>query len=170
MKKAITIIALLVISTLTFAGKPLKVLSGDIGFLKEDAVAKVEMDYSQATWEKRSSYETFCGEEYEERVEQSKVAFISGFNSTSKTFKVADTEQDTKYTMVVHVNYLERKVFDIAEFYIRINGTISVVNNETGEEVCQIEINKLAGSASYVPNVRLYSCFQTLGNKLAKMK
>ena len=60
MKKAITIIALLVISTLTFAGKPLKVLSGDISFLKEEAVAKVEMDYSQATWEKRSSYETFC--------------------------------------------------------------------------------------------------------------
>ena len=169
MKKVVTIMALLVISTLTFAGKPLKVKSGDTNFLNETVTAKVVMDYSNATWENKRSYETFCGEEYEERVEQSEAAFITGFNSFSKTLKMTNAEEETKYTVTVHVLDLERKVFDIAEFYIRIVGTITVVDNETGEEVCTIEIDKLKGFASYVPNSRLYSCFQTLGQKLAKL-
>jgi hypothetical protein len=84
--------------------------------------------------------------------------------------KISDVEENPKYTITVHVEDLERKVFDIAEFYIRIVGTISVVDNETGEEVCVIEIDKLKGSASYVPDVRLFNCFQTLGIKLAKLK
>ena len=169
MKKFVTIMALLVISTLTFAGKPLKVKTGDTNFLKETVTAKVQMDYSNTTWEKKRSYETFCGDEYEDRMEQSEVAFIKGFNSVSKTLKLSNTEEEAKYTITVHVLDLERKVFDIAEFYIRIVGTITVVDNETGEEVCTIEIDKLKGDASYVPNSRLYSCFQTLGMKLAKL-
>ena len=58
---------------------------------------------------------------------------------------------------------------DIAYFYIRVCGTITVVDNQTGEEVCEIEIDKLSGSASFVPNDRLASCFKTLGVKLAKL-
>lgn len=170
MKKTITIIALLVISTLTFAGKPLKVKSGNINFLKEDAVAKIEMDYSNTTWEKKNSYKEFCAEEYDGRVEQSGISFIEGFNTTSKALKLTNSDEEAQYTLVVHVADLERKFQDIAYFYIRVCGTITVMNNQTGEEVCEIEIDKLSGSASFVPNDRLASCFKTLGVKLAKMK
>ena len=170
MKKIVAIMALLVISTLTFAGKPLQVKKGTLDFLKDDAIAKVEMDYSQTTWEKKRPYDQFCGDTYEERVSQSQEAFIQGFNSKSKSLKLTDDDEQVKYTITVHVGDLERKVFDIASFYIRIVGTITVVYNETGEEVCTIEMDKLKGAASYIPNTRLYSCFLTLGQTLAKLK
>ena len=96
MKKAITIIALLVISTLTFAGKPLKVNSGDINFLKEAAVAKIEMDYSNTTWEKKKSYKEFCAEEYDERVVLSGNAIIEGFNTTSKALQLTNSDEEAQ--------------------------------------------------------------------------
>lgn len=170
MKKIVTIMALLVISTLTFAGKPLQVKKGNLDFLKDDAIAKVEMDYSQTTWEKDRAYDEFCGEDYEPRVAQSKEAFIQGFNSKSESLKLTDDDDQVKYTITVHVGDLERKMFDIAMFYIRIVGSITVVDNETGEEVCTIEIDKLKGYSSYVPDTRLYSCFLTLGQNFAKLK
>ena len=169
MKKAITVLALLFVSTLTFAGKPLKVSSGSLDFLKEGAVAKLEMDYSNTTWERKKSYEVFCEDAYNDRVEQSAVAVMTGFNNASRQLKITDSQEDAKYTITVHVADLERKMWDIAELYIRVVGTITVVDNETGEEVCVIEIDKLKGNASYVPDARLFSCFQTLGMKLAKL-
>lgn len=171
MKKTFTILALLLISTLTFAAKPLKVKSGDLSFKQEAVIARLVMDYSNATWEGRQSYEEFCGEDYGSRVQQSAIAVMTGFNSFNPALKISlDEDAEAKYTITVRLAELERKMWDIASFYIRVQGTISVVNNETGEEVCSIEMKKLSGNASYVPDTRLFSCFQELGLSLAKLR
>lgn len=171
MKKTFTVLALLLISTMTFAAKPLKVKSGDLSFKQDAAVAKLVMDYSNAKWEEKKSYEEFCEEDYDSRVQQSYLAVMTGFNSLNPALKLTnDEEAEAKYTVTVQLTNLERKMWDIASFYIRIEGIITVVNNETGEEVCSIEIKKLKGSASYVPDTRLFSCFQELGFNFAKLK
>ena len=172
MKKTLAIVALLLVSSMAFAAKPLKVKSGSADVLKQEGVAVVKMDYSNATWEKKSSYEEFCGEEYEERVAQSLEAIVKGFNSSTKglTFTQGQKEAEAQYTVTVKVQDMERKMTDIAMFNIRLSGTITIVDNTTGEEICEIEINKISGGSSYVPNTRLYSCFETLGTKLAKAK
>lgn len=171
MKKTFTVLALLLISTLTFAARPLKVKSGDMSFKQEAVIARLVMDYSNAKWEGRQSYEEFSGEDFGDRVQQSAIAVMTGFNSFNPALKLSDDENaEAKYTVTIRLTDLERKMWEIASFYIRIEGTISVVNNETGEEVCSIEIKKLGGNASYVPDTRLFSCFQELGLSFAKLR
>ena len=83
MKKTFTVLALLLISTLTFAAKPLKVKSGDLSFKQEAVLARLVMDYSNATWEGRQSSEEFCGEDY-----GSRTASVSWLVGMEKPFRI----------------------------------------------------------------------------------
>ncbi len=168
MKKTLTIMMAVLLSMTAMA--KVKVTSGSPAFLKEEATAVIEFDYSEAAWEEDQSYKTWCGEDYDTRVKLSKESFIFAFNKNSKKMKINDGSKDAKYRIIFKVENMEQKVGgNWGQFYVRCYGTITVQDIATGETVCTISISKEGGDTDYVPNDRISSCFSEIGKKVAKL-
>ena len=168
MKKTLTVIIMTLLCTTAFA--KVKITSGSAAFLKEEATAVIEFDYSEAAWEEDQSYKTWCGEDFNTRVQLSKESFIFAFNKNSKKLKINDGGNDAKYRITFKVENMEQKVGgNWGQFYVRCYGTITVQDIATGETVCTINVNKEGGDTDYVPNDRISSCFSEIGKRVAKL-
>ncbi len=173
MKKMFTMIAAMLLAcSMAYAKKaPLTVTTGDIcSLLNTDATMVVEFDYSHAIWEEDETYKDFCGDTYEERLENSVTAFVGGFNRVSAGLKAA-TSGDAAYKMVVVVDNLERKqgMSMWGRMYIRIIGVIHVYDTATDQLVLTVNVKNHAGGEDFVPSDRLDKCFDSLAVEFVRL-
>lgn len=138
--------------------------------LKENPVIRVEMDYSNATWQVKESFKTFSGDTYEERVEISKKAFINAFNKNCRDLSTSDLDGNEKYYIVVKVNNLTRRVSIMRippRIKVEIEGVVMVVDNETKAVVKTMNYDVM-GEEDLSPADRLANSFDLLARKFLR--
>ena len=152
-----------------FAGKgnTVKLLSGSIDVLKENATAVLEMDYSETTWEKDEVYELWCGNDFEERVNLSTKAFEKRFNITSKGLKIK-TEENAKYKIVFKVIDLEQhqSMSMWGRLTMEVTGKIDIINIATGENVLSLQLTTIQGEADFAMGDRIIKAFSNVAERL----
>lgn len=169
MKKLLLTFVVLLCSAAMFAG-PLKKTSGDGKCFLENATAVLSMDLSNTTFDKKQRFQTWCGKDYEERVAVSEKGFTTSFNQYSKGLKIAEQGTDAKYKIVIDVKNFQRKSasFGFGRFHMKIYGTLSVIDNATGETVCAYTIDGLSGGDDFNETDRFEKSFFELGKVLLK--
>ena len=138
--------------------------------LKENPVIRVEMDYSNATWQVKESFKTFCGDTYEERVEISKKAFINAFNKNCRDLSTSDLDGNEKYYIVVKVNNLTRRVSIMRippRIKVEIEGVVMVIDNATKAVVKTMNYDVM-GEEDLSPADRLANSFDLLARKFLR--
>lgn len=148
--------------------KDLKILSGDLcSILNTSTEAIVKFDYSKTTWEEDESYESFCGEEYEPRVQNSYNSFIFKANSYNKDLKFTQESDMAKYKIIIKIDNIERHqgMSMWGRMYIEILGEIEIFDIEKNESICKIKIKDLSGGEDFTPDDRLNKCFTKLAEE-----
>ena len=171
MKKIVFIIVMTLFCQTMFA--QVRITSGSSGFLKEQVTAEMLFDYSETTWEEDQTYKRWCGEDYDERIELSKEAFIIAFNKKSDGLKIKlnDNNNGAKYKITFKVDNIEQHAGGHwGQLYISCYGVISVQDINTEDIVCTISVNQINGEPDYVTNDRIAKCFREVGKKVASLK
>ncbi|MBQ3634725.1 MAG: hypothetical protein II951_03810 [Bacteroidales bacterium] len=153
-----------------YKGK-VKLQSGSLGVLSENATAKFEMDYSTTTFDDGDEeYKTWCGKDYEERVSISYDAFVHELNETSKGLKISAAGGE-KYLMKFKVKDIEKKVATgwWGQMAFRVTGDIEVTDASTGASVCKMEVD-VRGDADMVPSDAIGSAFTAIVKAMLKAK
>lgn len=163
MKKLLFVLSMLFIATSTFASD-IKLISGNPQVLKEAAKATFFLDLKGTRWEDDDDFKEWCGKDYEVRIDKAKTGFITGFNEISKALKISE-EGDTKYSIIVKVDNFVQRCPGIP-CYIKIYGTIIIVDNATSQSVCQFQIKGLSGRSDYSPDDRFRRSFYKLARTL----
>jgi len=165
-----TILAVLFCSLASAAS--LNVVSGDVAVLKEDATCTFELDLTNAMFERKKDFKEWCGLEYEERVLLMETAFPESFNAKTKGLKISTDGSSAKYKMTLHISNFVRKAgaFYGASAWMRIDGTLTVIETSTGNEVLKIDINHFYGEQDFVETDRFPKAVSELAKKLHKLK
>ena len=167
MKKVFPLILMLI--AVVAVNAKIKITSGSADFLKDKATAVLVMDYSEATWEEDEPYQTWCGEDFDERVKISFNSFTLGFNKESDDLKIRQDDPSAKYRITVKISVMEQKMAGWGRFYMMCSGTLVVEEIATGKVVCTAKIKREDGDDDYVPNDRVAKCFYELGDAVADM-
>ena len=170
--KKIMFVTLAVLLSVSAMAK-VKVKSGSAACMKEDATAVIEFDYSEATYDEDESYQSWCGEDFEERVNLSIEEFVGAFNKNSKGLQINNEDTNAKYRIVVKIGDCDM-TRDMGcswgEMKFKCSAMVTIVEIATNEVVCTIEVDEEEGLCDYVPNDRIASCFRSIARELAKKK
>ena len=167
MKKLLLYFVLLIIPLVSFAGKGKYVVTGgDKTILQEHTSAQLIIDYSNAMWEDRH-YESFCGNDYQERIDKSYKTFFSEFNNKSKGLLLTQSN-DAKYKMTIKVQKFLRKVRSFYRGEVMVWCTIQITDTTTGKELLKIDVSKSGGESDYSYSDGIYKCFAALAERINK--
>ncbi|MDT3366204.1 MAG: hypothetical protein LIQ26_02835 [Bacteroidota bacterium] len=171
MKRLLITAVLLLTTASLFAAKPLKVNKGSLDVLRQDATATWSIDLSKATFEKSQSFEAWCEGDYQTRVQSMNDTFFESFNKYSKGLKLVNAGE-APYQLVFTVSNFERKQGPgmWGSMFVRVFGTIDIIDCASGETVCQIEVNGVKGDTDFVENDRFPKTMDWLCRDLFKMK
>lgn len=170
--KRITLTAVLLLSAITvLTAKPLKVTKGDLSVLKEDATATWKIDLSDAVFEKAGDFKEWCEDEYETRVKLMDEAFFASFNDNSQGLKLVN-EGKAPYKLIFKVKKFERKQGPglWGSCYIRVFGTLSIINTETEETALELEVDGVKGDTDFVETDRFPKTMDWLARDIFKLK
>ncbi len=170
--KRITLTAVLLLSAITvLTAKPLKVTKGDLSVLKEDATATWKIDLSDAVFEKAGDFKEWCEDEYETRVKLMDEAFFASFNDNSQGLKLVN-EGKAPYKLIFKVKKFERKQGPglWGSCYIRVFGTLSIINTETEETALELEVDGVKGDTDFVDTDRFPKTMDWLARDIFKLK
>ena len=170
--KRITLTAVLLLSAITvLTAKPLKVTKGDLSVLKEDATATWKIDLSDAVFEKAGDFKEWCEDEYETRVKLMDEAFFASFNDNSQGLKLVN-EGKAPYKLIFKVKKFERKQVPglWGSCYIRVFGTLSIINTETEEIALELEVDGVKGDTDFVDTDRFPKTMDWLARDIFKLK
>lgn len=169
MKKIILIVLFAVLSMNAMA--KIKVTSGSADCMRENAIAVVVFDYSEATYDMDQSYEKWCGEDFVERAEKSASEFIKAFNKESKGLKISQQSNEAKYRITFKVGNCDQYTgmnCNWGQMRFKCSGIISVTEISTGKEVCVLTVDKEKSDCDYTPLDRIAECFAEVGKFLAR--
>ena len=171
MKRFLTTAILLFTAASLFAAKPYKVSKGSVDVLRQDATATWTIDLSKATFEEKQSFEAWCEDEYQTRVQLMNDAFFNSFNNYSKGLKLVN-EGSAPYKLVFAVSDFEQKQGPgmWGSMFIRVSGVIDIVDCASGETVCEVEVNDVRGDTDFVQNDRFPKTMDWLCRDLFKLK
>ena len=174
MKRIITLFfALMLIGTTCFAGKAkVKVTSGSTNCLKEAAAAIVEFDFSATTWHEKENFKTWCGDQYDQRVEAIKAQFESSFNEKTKGMKIDNNAADAKYKIVVVIKDLDRmqaKWGNWGQGTFLTKSVITIYDKATNESLCEIVADEYGTGKDYDYKDGLGKCFKGLAEEIMKL-
>lgn len=170
MKKLFLFLITAFIAVTVNAASPLKIVFGTTSFLRTGTNAYVEMDFSNATWEKEETLKQHFQNEYDELINTSQSTFINAFNSSSNQLKFVGKEEKPQYKIVIKFDNLHATVGGFYRKYVRVWGTATIIDLSSNEEVCIIKITKLDGDGDYVTKEATWKSFKKLGELLAKLK
>lgn len=172
MKKYLLLLVAMMSSVYCMAGG-IKVKEGKSAFLKEDASAIVEFDFSKTTWEGKEDFKTWCGNQYEKRVDAIQQSFKKSFNENTKGLKIVEDAKDAKYKIIVKVEDLERhQSFTGAwgQGKFSTTATISVIELATNQSVCEIIVDGYGSGKDFDYADGLGKCYKGLAKDIVKMK
>ena len=154
------------VSTLTsFAGNgKIVVTEGNKSILFDKVSAQLIIDYSGAMWEGKS-YKSFCGDDYQERIENSYDRFLAEFNKFSNGLLLT-RDTDAKYNMTIKVQRFLRKVRSFYRGEVMIWCTIQISDAATGENLLTIDVSKSGGDSDYSYSEGIYKCFAELAKRI----
>lgn len=173
MKQFLLGIIALMISITAMASSDIKVKSGKKDFLKENAVAVILFDFSDARWEEKDSFKEWSGSDYDKRISVASENFVNSFNANTSGLKSTLKGDNAKYTIIFKVTNLERHQSFTGMWgqgKISVTGTISVINNETKEQICYIYIDGYGSSKDFNITDGIGKCFKALGKQISKLK
>ncbi len=170
-KKLFFAVCMLLVAVTAMAGSKVKVVDGDKSVLKEKATAALTIDYSNARWEVKEDFKTWCGSDYEDRVNKTTAIFVSSFNDNSSNLKIGN--DNAKYDMVFTVTNMERHdsftgMWGQCKVYV--TGTIKIIDKASGNAVCTLQVDKCSGGADFVVTDGMVKCFKSLAKEVAKLK
>lgn len=170
MKKIILLSILTFIPFVLISAKksPLKITEGDIcPLLTESSEAILEIDYSNTTWEEDEDYKSFCGEDYDIRVLNSKNVFTNSFNALSTGIRINNDSETPKYKIILKPIDLERSLnLFTGQASIILTASVEIINISSNDLVLQVNIKEYEGDCDYVPNDRLDKCFSGVATEL----
>jgi len=171
MKRLLITAVLLLTAASLFAAKPLKVNKGSLDVLRQDATATWTIDLSQATFEKKQSFEAWSEGDYQTRVQGMNDTFFDSFNKYSKGLKLVNAGE-APYELVFKVSNFDRKQGPgmWGSMFIRVFGVIDIIDSASGETVCEIEVDGVKGDTDFVENDRFPKTMDWLCRDLFKMK
>ena len=171
MKKALFIVLMTLLCQTMFAQVKIKTLEGSPAVLKEHATSVIDFDFSLTTWDEGQTFQRWCGDEYEDRIEIAKSAFIIAFNKNSNGLKIDNEKEDSKYRIIFEVHNIDQKAAGYpGQLSMRCYGLVHVKNIATEENLCTIRIYKLDGDPDCTTDDRLAKCFKEVGKKVATLK
>lgn len=170
MKKLLSIFVMTLLFTNAFAGG-VKVTLGNKDVLKETTSAILELDYSNARWEKGISYKDKFGEKYDENVRLSVEYFRNAFNTASKGLKLTD-DAGSKYKMVFVVENVEQHQGGgmWGRMYWAITGQINIIDLSTQNVVLSVKVDRVDGNGDYTVPGRIDKSFSEVAVKLVNLK
>ena len=150
-----------------------KVKMGNASFLKENASAIVEFDFTKTTWEEDEDFKTWCGDQYEKRIAAMKQSFVASFNENSKGLKISDSSDGVKYIISIEVRDLERhQAFTGTWGQGKFSTTayIKVFDIASNQIVCEIDVDGFGSGKDYDYADGLSKCYKGLAKQLFKLK
>ena len=172
MKRLLLLLGMIcLLSSHCFASK-IKVISGSTEFLKKNGYSTIVFDFSKTTWEKDQDFETWCGNDYEKRIEAMKWAFLGAFNTKTKGLKIDNASTNPIYKIVIEVRDLERhQAFTGAWGQGKFSTTclIRVIDIQTNENVCEIYVDGYGAGKDYDYADGLGKCFKGLAEEVVKL-
>ncbi len=135
-------------------------------FVREKANVVVNIDFSNATWEKKQSFKDWCGDAYNERVSISNESFKKSLSKEYKGLTVVGSKSDAKYEINVHVDNLKRKTELNGEYEFKIYGKIDVVDVKSGKTVYTYKAKGVDGGDDYNDDVCLAKVFDELADEM----
>lgn len=135
-------------------------------FVREKANVVVNIDFSQATWEKKQSFKDWCGDAYDERVSISNESFKKSLGKEYKSLTVVGSKADAKYEINVYVDNLKRKTEMNGEYEFKIYGKIDVVDVKSGKIVYTYKAKGVDGGDDYNEDVCLAKVFDELADEM----
>ncbi len=173
MKKNFVIFLVMMFASTCCFASDIEVESGSAKVLKENATAIVEFDFTNTTWEEDESFKTWCGKDYEARLEAMQEAFIESFNENTKGLKIDNGATGAKYKIVVVVKDLERHQSFTGTWgqgKFSTTGTINIIEISSSQKVCEIEVDGYGSGKDYAYTRGLAKCFTGLGKQVTKLK
>ena len=158
MRKALLVSILLISSLPMFAAKPFKVTKGSLNVFKQDVTATWTIDLSDAQFvnngifakEKPEDFRTWCGEDYDERVQLMETSFFDTFNVFSPGMELVDAEE-APYKVFFEVDTFERAQGSgpLGSRYISLYGTLRVVDVATGDVELELKVTDAKGEEDF---------------------
>ena len=152
MKKVLVTLMVSILTSAYCMAGGVKVKEGKVSFTKESVTAVVEFDFSKTTWEEKENFKTWCGDQYEKRINVIQQSFVNSFNENSKGLKVAESSNDAKYKMIIEVKDLERhQAFTGTWGQGKFSTTayIKVVEISSNQTACGIEVDGYGSGKDY---------------------
>lgn len=172
MKKLLLLLTIIVINLGVYAGAPVTVKSGSAKVLKENEKAVVQLNFSNAKWDKDDDFKDWCGPDYEKRVNMMNTFFVSAWNEKVKGLQIVENQSDAKYKIVFDIHNFDRYsgVGWWGSYYIAVWGQISVVDIKSGKTVCLLNVEKAKGENDYNEDDRFLKTMYGLVEQISKLK
>ena len=139
-----------------FAGKDVKVKSGDIHVLEQKVAFQCVVDLDGATWEEDETFKEHCGEDYDLRVNIIKETWPKFFAKYSEGPVVSD--ENPVYKAVFKLTNLEKHLQKRRSWYgqlgVEFYGEVDIVEIASGRTVLIIAVDGKSGQHDYVENDR----------------
>ncbi len=151
--------------------KQLVVTSGSYEVLREKESAYVEFNFSNISWENETSFKSWCGADYKERIRLSQAQFVNSFNKQSKGLKLKTTREGCKYRFILKIDLLGQYYAGWGSYYMVCSGDVEVYDIlQSNPPICTIRISDLYGDPDHNTNDRLRKCFDAIAYELTRLK
>lgn len=176
MKKSLIVICMLLCSIAAFAGNPIKAIDGkenlkDIMGTKADAL--VELDWSNAKYDKSKDLKTEFAEDYDYILNDCEKNFIEGFNKKSKGLQLAKESTDAKYKVVLKVtnvdHYFQPMSF-VPKNEAKMWGNLEIIDLSNNQTVVTVVIDEAEDGLDFTVKDCYGKTFNKLGERIAKLK
>ena len=176
MKRFATLLFTLTLCLFTFAGNPIKIVTGKTaikGILSENATAVMQFDWTCATYDGKCSIGEELGEDAAFVVNDCQNKFVTGFNTKSKGLKLCEQSDGAKYKVLLTVTKMD--CFFAAMSFVprhegKMWGKIAITSAETGETLFEANIDEAEDGQDMVRKECFGKTFELLGEKVAKLK
>ena len=174
MKRLFLLAVMTLVTTVTFAGNPLKVISGNKKFFKS-AEGKVFLEVvfdANATFDGKMP----LAEKYDDLDAKTVISyngFIEEFNDNNSKMTFVKDEAEADYKITINVTKIDEFVNVMGWIpgpCIRVWGTLTVTDVKTGESLLVVDIDEIDGGSAPTTDRAFNDTFGELGERIAKLK
>lgn len=176
MKRFITALFAITLCLVSFAGNPVKIVTGKAnakGIMADNATAAIKFDWSDTTYDGKQSISDYFGKDCDFVVNDCQKKFVESFNTASKGLKLTDQTEGAKYIFTLTVSKVD--CFFAAMRFVprhesKMWGKLTVCSAETGETLLEANIDEAENGCDFVRNESFGKTFGLLGERIAKLK
>ena len=174
MKRLFLMAVMTLVATVTIAGNPLKVISGDKKFFKSaEGTVLLEVVFNDdATYDDRMP----LTEKYNNLAQKAVIAydgFVEEFSDNNSKLNIVKEASEATYKITINVTKID-EFFNVMGWVsgpcIRVWGTLTVTDTKTGESLLVVDIDEIDGGAAPSTDRAFNDTFGKLGEKIAKLK